>query len=480
MNGQEFIEACLRYPDRCREFGIQYSRSLMEESKARKVMRMSSLIVAIIIFVAAFAQASERDQWEIDIAEAAVWCAQNQFPALDADQFKFANRPPEAHDATDSTDATGGVSPISDGRSETPPPASSDTTRSNVGNETSQTSPVVPMKLTFESPVQSAGPTFPRAQLVIETTTHCPPCERQKNRIVDELTPLGWKIGSNPDDHIQIVLIASVQDQTYPTSRLYQRGELIQEWSGYTDPATLSRALRKAWDSADESPVQYSATGSAGSFHGRAQIRQAKQYLRQYIGAGNTSTIVWDRNGERAISLFALKDASARDIFGTEGRISVESPSAVNLPIKEVSFTYRIRSEDIDVDFEKITLKGYARKLSISQSSKPQAGQAGVGAVGFFGLDDLFLADAIFNVIRDILSILNPTADVQLGDTIQANCILDGERINVTFDKGPAIRLKMLFTFQLVVKRVEITEQQIRVVFSGSRFVKERTFKVEE
>ena len=182
MNGQEFIEACLRYPDRCREFGIQYSRSLMEESKARKVMRMSSLIVAIIIFVAAFAQASERDQWEIDIAEAAVWCAQNQFPALDADQFKFANRPPEAHDATDSTDATGGVSPISDGRSETPPPASSDTTRSNVGNETSQTSPVVPMKLTF-----TASPIVPHCWLLLATAALSPAPRTKPLRLLKAL-----------------------------------------------------------------------------------------------------------------------------------------------------------------------------------------------------------------------------------------------------------------------------------------------------
>ena len=434
-------------------------------------------VIGLLLFPLFWAFGSERDQWEIDIAEAAVWCAQNQFPALDADQFKFAVKPPEAHDATDSTDATGGVSSNTDGRSETSPPIPADSARQDVANETSQTSPVVPMKLTLESPVQSAGPTFPRAQLIVETTTHCPSCERQKNRIVDELTPRGWKIGSNADDHIQIVLIASGPDQTYPTSRLYQRGELIQEWSGYTDPATLSHALRRAWDSAGDQPQQNVATaGYGGSLHGRRQIVEALAWWRQNIGIVPVD-FSWKRTGGQTFPLLHQKPDqwTCLNIMGTLGEFSIEAPGS-KLPIQPITLGYR---RGIDGN---MLLRGevliHESQLGFPGDGKPSQATFSAQPAGLGPMTILTIA----STIQALWQVLHPSVDLTLGGTVSAMCKLDEQqdKLTIEFRDCPSIRVQAWFTFDLKAKRLVIEPTNIHLDVDGSRFVKSRDIRVEE
>jgi hypothetical protein len=84
----------------------------------------------------------------------------------------------------------------------------------------------------------------------------------------------------------------------------------------------------------------------------------------------------------------------------------------------------------------------------------------------------------IASVVRDIFALLNPTCDLQLGGNVAATGVLKGDTLTIDFQQCPSVKLVALFTFQLSVKRVEITEQSVRVVFTGSRFVKERTFQV--
>ena len=84
----------------------------------------------------------------------------------------------------------------------------------------------------------------------------------------------------------------------------------------------------------------------------------------------------------------------------------------------------------------------------------------------------------IVSVIRGVWSILNPSADLQLGGNVSATAVLTGDTLAIDFQQCPSVRLVALFTFQLGVKRVEITDSTVRVLFSGSRFIKERTFTV--
>ena len=85
----------------------------------------------------------------------------------------------------------------------------------------------------------------------------------------------------------------------------------------------------------------------------------------------------------------------------------------------------------------------------------------------------------ITTVVRDIFALLNPTCDLQLGGNVAATGVLKSDTLTVEFQQCPSVKLVALFTFQLAIKRVEITEHSIRVVFSGSRLVKERTFQVQ-
>ena len=54
-----------------------------------------------------------------------------------------------------------------------------------------------------------------------------------------------------------------------------------------------------------------------------------------------------------------------------------------------------------------------------------------------------------------------------------------GDELLVTFKEAPSVRLVLLFTFTLRVESVSISDSKVVVKFSGSRWIKERTFHVE-
>lgn len=295
----------------------------------------------------------------------------------------------------------------------------------------------------------------------------CPVCNRLEADFLRLLSPLGWKIGRDSQDQIQFVHIPNTEP--CPRITLYQNGNQSKKWDGYQDPAMLSRELRKAWDEELAHPqIRAMSTGSAGTIHAAAQIRRAISHLRTYVGEGNSSSISWDRNGASQISLLAKSEWAAEAIFGTTGRIQLASPNAIDLPLNEFAFDYRIAGRDVVVDADPVRLAGLANKLAPNRESR----SSNSTSVGVIGIDDMLLIYNVFSMIRDIFSLLRPSCDVILPGQLSASAVLNGDTIVVEFIQPPTIRLVWLFTFNLTVKEVVITESNVHVKFravAGSR-----------
>ena len=319
------------------------------------------------------------------------------------------------------------------------------------------------------------------AQLVIGHWAHgCQAGDRLERDIRRVLTPLGWTIGNSIGDSIQMIHIP--QSEPCPRVTLYQNGLILKSWEGYQDPAFLSNELRRAWDSAP-TPAQRAATaGPAGVIHARSQIQSVFEWWRKEIGDGVTGSVNWDRTGAQTFPLLAQGDWTALALFGKSGRIEVSAYGAKGLPIDSLGIGYRVLGDDMSFDCDPVLVKGLAARLGAGSNQ----GALKNGTYGTDARKDVFPARfglmgiwTITTVIRDIFALLNPTCDLQLGGNVSATGVLNKDTLIIDFQQCPSVKLVALFTFQLTVKRVEITEQSIRVDFSGSRFVKERTFQVQ-
>ncbi|MEI8019790.1 MAG: hypothetical protein WCH39_16415 [Schlesneria sp.] len=336
-----------------------------------------------------------------------------------------------------------------------------------------------PMRIEFPNSVV-IHETLP-AQLVIGHWAHgCQAGDRLERDIRRVLTPLGWKIGNSIGDVIQFVHIP--QTEPCPKVTLYQNGVILKSWEGYQDRSFLSNELRRAWDSAPSSAQHMATAGSAGVIHARSQIQSLFDWWRKEIGEGVTGSVNWDRTGAQTFPFLAQGDWSTLALFGKSGRIEVSAYGAKALPVDSLGFSYRVIGDDMSFDCEPVLVKGLAGRLGAG--SKPGALKNGTYGTetendivpAGFGLMGIW---TMTTVVRDIFALLNPTCDLQLGGNVAATGVLKSDTLSVDFQQSPSVKLVALFTFQLAVKRVEITEHSIRVFFSGSRLVKERTFQVQ-
>ncbi|WP_157606128.1 hypothetical protein [Schlesneria paludicola] len=314
------------------------------------------------------------------------------------------------------------------------------------------------------------------AQLVIEVwESGCPHCVRQERDIVRILGKLGWTIGNSNADQIQFVIIP--QTKAAPQSVLYQNGIEVKRWEGYQDPATLSVELRRAWDESPPSSEQISAVGSAGAIQGKSQIRTLLDWFACNVGEGVKAEIRWDRSGAQSFPLLAKGDWSAVALFGKFGHIKLSAVGAANLPLETIGFTYVVDGDDITFDVDAVTIRGLALRLGPdSQNPRSMMPAETAPAPSQIGLVSVW---TVLSVVRDIWRLLHPSCDLQLGGNVSASAVLLDDMLAIDFQQMPSIRLVALFTFQLGVKRIEITESNIHVEFSGSRLVKSRDFKVQ-
>jgi hypothetical protein len=319
------------------------------------------------------------------------------------------------------------------------------------------------IELSKQTPISEVLP----AQLVIGGWVRgCSSCIRLERDIKSTLTPLGWSIGDRLTDQIQFVHLPPTE--AVPQITLFQNGNAIHTWSTYTDPATLSYALRKAWDESPPLQQVASASGSAGTIHAQSQIRALLTWWRRHIGERVRGSISWDRTGAQTFPLLARGDWSVRALFGQSGRVEVAARGAKDLPVESLGFGYRVLGEDVSFDLDPVTMKGLALRLGPAlPAMSPAPSQF-----------DPVTAWTLITIFRDLWSLLHPTCDLQLGGNVSAVATLNDETLTIEFQQCPSIKLVALFTFQLRVTRVELTESSVRLTFGGSRLVKERTFLV--
>jgi len=330
-----------------------------------------------------------------------------------------------------------------------------------------------PMAMSF--PKAAALSEVLPAQLVITCWEKgCPAGVRQEKEIIRQLRPLNWKIGDTDD--CQILFVHGPPEQPCPTIELYQNGSVIQKWEGFQEPAALSNALRKAWDAAGDHPHSATqATGLGGDIHASNQVRQALDYCRKFVGSGNRSSMDWSRNGSPALSLFAMGEWDAISIFGSDGRIQLDSPDAIGLPIKTLAFGYRIVGRDMIIDAEPVRFPGLADKLSLGGKHSQAVGATPYGIIG---IDDALEVYWVVCMFKDIFALLRPSADLTLPNDVSGSAVLNDDALTIEFTKPPVIKLVWLFTFKLAVKKVVLTEKNVHVEFSGSRWIKSRDFVV--
>jgi hypothetical protein len=373
-------------------------------------MKREWIFAVVVALFAGIAFAD--DKAIVDVTEAAVWVAQNQFPELEADVFQ--GKLPE------------------------------------------------PIEVEFvnQSPVSDVLP----AQLVVRHWKRgCAQGNRQVRDINATLKPLKWIIGEAAD--CQIMLIET-EDQSYtcPTIELYQRGTIIKTWTEYQTTEFLSCELLAAWNSAGPIPV-VAQDGPAGAIRGKQQIKDMLSWWRTNIGEGVKATARWDRTGAQTFPLLAKGNWSVGALCGKYGHAELSAKGS-RLPIDSIGFGYKVNGNDLTFDIDPLT-------ISVLRLNQPASIQSGPSE---FGPGTLL---TVVTVMRGIYSLLNPTCDLQLGGTVSATAVLNGDMLAVDFESCPSVKLVALFTFQLAVKRLEIKGDSVRVLFTGSRLVKERTFAVQ-
>lgn len=316
---------------------------------------------------------------------------------------------------------------------------------------------------------EDRAPLF-RVPCIVYTADWCLPCRQQKRE------------NGKGDIHVEFLYTTDPQPIEYDGN-----GRLIDTLpcTTFTDASGVLRTIRgfhttdQIWEKIQRNnpPIANSVptTATAGSIHASSQIRQLFAWWRSNIGEGIKASASWDRTGAQTFPLLAKGDWSAIALFGRSGRMELSAPGSKGLPVESIGFGYRVINDDISIDFDPVLLKGLASRLGPSVShgqqsvrSSPVPSAIGPGT-----------AWTILSLVRGIWSLLHPVADLQLGGNVSATSILNGDTLAIDFQQMPSIKIVALFTFNLAVKRLEISEQSIRVMFSGSSMIKERTFKVE-
>lgn len=362
-----------------------------------------------------------------------------------------------------------------------PPPLDEDIVKSSVEPKTvtpvegrsfgppAQNDPSRPMFMRMELST-STGPISEHlpAQMVIgHWAKGCPVGDLLVRDVDRRLTKLNWKTGESAENQVRFIEVPSTID--CPTIWFYQNGTIVETLTGYQDPIALAQKLRSYWDSAPN-PSQVSGGSVCGSIQASSQVRMGMGWFRDYIGEGVKAQFRWDRSGMQAFPLLAKGDWGNLALLGRYGHFQLSAFGAKNLPLQEVGFGYKVDDDGVPtLDLDPIVLKMLTMRVG------PNVPQMASGEPPQVGLMTLW---TIVTVVRDIFSILNPTCDLQLGGCVSATAVLNGDTLSIDFQQCPSIKLVALFTFQLQVNRIEVKEHSVRVLFGGSRLVKERTFEV--
>lgn len=230
----------------------------------------------------------------------------------------------------------------------------------------------------------------------------------------------------------------------------------------------------QAEEEVDEEEV-YEAVASGGAVEGvQGTVTKFIEWIRTNVGEDVAMRMEWDRSGASKFPLLRGGDWSALRLYGKSGHILLSADQSV-FPINAIGFGYKLDGKDVIFELDPVRIKDLATTVTPMSTHEVVMSSSQNGKVGM----DPATILTIFSVLKGIWSLLHPEADLTLGGNVALIAKLHGDKLTISFsDDCPRIALKMLFTFDLGVKTVEINPTSARMVFIGSRFIKERTFKI--
>jgi hypothetical protein len=309
----------------------------------------------------------------------------------------------------------------------------------------------------------------------IPCTVHCAkwcqPCKRQE------------RDNDDGDDRISFVYTEDPQPVEYD-----QFGRVVDTLpcTTFTDSTGKLRTIR-GYHTTDEiwSIIQrnnppgvqqsYAASGFGGAIHGRSQIQQVLTSWRERIGTSPVE-FAWRRTGGQTFPLIHQqpKQWSCQNILGSLGEFSIEAPGS-KLPVQPISIGYRRSVSGLELT-GKVTVAESLLGFPGDSGSASQSSMADPSQIGPMTIL------TIVQVVQGVISILNPHVDLTLGGTVSATCQLaaDRDELTINFRDMPGVKIVAWFTFNLSVKSLVITPENVHLEFSGSRWVKSRDLRVEQ
>lgn len=209
---------------------------------------------------------------------------------------------------------------------------------------------------------------------------------------------------------------------------------------------------------------QSEPVGSVGQIHCRAAVESAIGFFRERIGEGVSVKAIWDRTGGQTIPLIGSLPATwtAKNIFGRLGDFRFSASGARSLPVDQAGFMYRIDGEDVVIDPDPLTIKGLAK------SPIGDAVSAGQGPVG---VDPISICWSVFSVLSLVWQVMHPKCDLQIGGSVEAEAVLVGDKILVSFREMPSVRLTVIFEVMLAVTGLEISTEKVKMLLHGEGMI---------
>ena len=285
--------------------------------------------------------------------------------------------------------------------------------------------------------VTSAASSLP-AQMIVETTPGCQPCERLKRGLHD-LRRLGWNVGTDANDHFQ--LIERLEGGLFPRITLYQHGQKIEVVNSH-DPAELSVLLRKTWDNAGTPNVVGSAP--VGQLVG---VNLDSVIDRVRLLGITSAKVRWKRN--ESTELIVGQKWTIQQVSGNSGHISIDV-DGVSWPITSAACAYRWNGDSFTFDPDPIALRIVT-------------GEAATG-------DPVTIIMSAISLARFLIPLLSPTLSIDLGRDIAATMRTTPTGIHIAFTDGPALSIRSLITFKRKLTGLEITPAHVVAEFDESRW----------
>lgn len=319
-----------------------------------------------------------------------------------------------------------------------------------------------PRGLSFELAPQARAFAEPVAtyRVTIHSTTNCPQCERLKERLIAdprftvELAAINSVPAGVPLNHFPFI---TFRDAT----GLLRYNDSARSADQVVD--CMSRAGAKPSNNVDD--VATSTDTAAGLINGRGVIKSGLDWWSQKIG-GATVTASWNRNGGQTFPLLKMGSWTAKQLYGSNGSFEFRAAGKTSLPVQDALLRYRLVGDKLRLSGE---TEIPASLLGIDTTPKAVESSQAVGLI-----DPI----SILSIASLVWTLLHPQCDVTLPGTVSASASMTDGVLAIRFTDKPSLRIVMLFAFNLSVESVTISESQVTLHFSGSRWIKQKTFEV--